>query len=204
MDRLQVPGEGRAVQDRDDEGSGLCRLHEHGAERAGARSDLLLRPAEHDLPERRVRGGRGRRSRDGRDESAPLRRGRRLRHRHQPDDRRRADPRRADRRLRDGVHPGDPVRRRGQQPEHQLHRLPRAHLARDAALGDGEYRDAEPAPSDGREGRGGKPERRQPRRVRQRRHRCAVAAGRAAHRHAAHARQGVARDPRRGSQRRRR
>ena len=129
VDRLQVPGEGRAVQDRHDEGSGLCRLHEHGAERAGARSDLLLRPAEHDLPERRVRGGRGRRSRHGRDEGAPLRRRRRLRRRHQPDDRRRADPRRADRRLRDGVHPGDPVRRRRQQPEHQLHGLPRADLA---------------------------------------------------------------------------
>ena len=68
----------------------------------------------------------------------------------------------------------------------------------------GEHRDAEPAPSDGRERRGGEPERRQPRRVRQRRHRCAVAAGRAAHRHAGHTRQGVARDPRRGSQGRRR
>ena len=48
----------------------------------------------------------------------------------------------------------------------------------------------------GAKGRGGEPERRQPGRVRQRRHRRAVAAGRAAHRHAAHARQGVARDPR--------
>ena len=140
VDRLQVPGERRAVQDRDDEGSGLCRLHQHGAERAGPRSDLLLRPAEHDVPERGVRRGRGRRSRDGRDQGAPLRRRRRLRHRHQPDDRRRADPRRADRRLRDGVHPGNPVRRRGQQPEHQLHGLPRAHLLRDAALGDGRTR----------------------------------------------------------------
>ena len=41
-------------------------------------------------PVRRLRRGRGRRSRDGRGEGAPLRRGRRLRHRHQPDDRRRA------------------------------------------------------------------------------------------------------------------
>ena len=49
VDRLQVPGEGRAVQDGDDEGGGVCRLHEHGAERAGPRSDLLLRSAEHDV-----------------------------------------------------------------------------------------------------------------------------------------------------------
>ena len=55
VDRLQVPGEGRAREDRDDEGGGVCGLHEHGAERAGPRSDLLLRSAEHDLPERRVR-----------------------------------------------------------------------------------------------------------------------------------------------------
>ena len=66
VDRLQVPGEGRAGQDRDDEGRGVCRLHQHGAERAGPRSDLLLRSAEHDVSERGVRGGRGRRSRDGR------------------------------------------------------------------------------------------------------------------------------------------
>ncbi len=52
-------------------------------------------------------------------------------------------------------------------------------VARDAALGDGEYRHAEPAPSDRREGRRRESERRQSRRVRQRRHRCAVAAGRA-------------------------
>ena len=165
----------------------------------GLEATYYYDPPNMTYPERGVRGGRGHRSRDRRDEGAPLPRRRRLRHRHQPDDRRRADPRRADRRLRDGVHPGDPVRRRGQQPEHELHGLPRADFARDAALGDGEYRDAEPAPSDGRERRGGEPERRQPGRVRQRRHRCAVAAGRAAHRHAAHARQGVARDPRRGS-----
>ena len=184
VDRLQVPGEGRAGEDRHHEGGGVCGLHEHGAERAGARSDVLLRSAEHDVSERRVRGGRGRRSRDRRREGAPLPRGGRLRHRHQSDDRRRADSRRADRRVRDGVHPGDPVRRRGQQPEHQLHRLPGAHLARDAALGDGQHRDAEPASSDGREGRRREPECRQPGGVRQRGRRCAVAARRPAHRHA--------------------
>ena len=64
VDRLQVPGEGRAGEDRDDEGGGVRGLHQHGAERAGSRSDLLLRSAEHDLSERRLRGGRGRRSRD--------------------------------------------------------------------------------------------------------------------------------------------
>ena len=61
---------------------------------------------------------------------------RRLRHRHQPDDRRRPDPRRLDRRVRDRVHAGDQVRRERQQPEHELHRLPGADVARDAALGD--------------------------------------------------------------------
>ena len=103
----------------------------------GLEATYYYDPPNMTYPERRLRGGRGRRSRDGRNEGAPLRRRRRLRRRHQPDDRRRADPRRADRRLRDGVHPGDPVRRRGQQPEHQLHGLPRADVARDAALGDG-------------------------------------------------------------------
>ena len=102
----------------------------------GLEATYYYDPPNMTYPERRVRRGRRRRSRDGRGEGAPLPRGRRLRHRHQPDDRRRADPRRPDRRLRDGVHAGDPVRRRGQQPEHQLHRLPRAHVARDAALGD--------------------------------------------------------------------
>ena len=162
--------------------------------RAGARGDLLLRSAEHDLPEWRLRVGRGRRSGDGRNQGAPLRRDRRLRRRHQPDDRRRPDPRRADRGLRDGLHPGDPVRRRGQQPEHQLHGLPCADVTRDAALGGWEHRHPEPAPSDGREGGRREPERRQPRRVRERRHRRLVTTGRTAHRHAAHSRQGMAGD----------
>ena len=49
VDRLQVPGQGRAVQDRHHEGRGVCRLHQHGADRTGARGGVLLRPAEHDL-----------------------------------------------------------------------------------------------------------------------------------------------------------
>jgi carbon-monoxide dehydrogenase large subunit len=51
----------------------------------------------------------------------------------------------------------------------------------------------------GAKGVGRAPNVRQPRRVRERRDRRVVPAGRAAHRHAAHARQGVARDPRRRS-----
>ncbi len=50
----------------------VCGLHEHGGQRAWPRGNLLLRSAEHDLPEWRLRGGRRRRSRDRRDESAPL------------------------------------------------------------------------------------------------------------------------------------
>ena len=137
---------------------------------------------------------------DRRREGAPLPRGGRLRHRHQSDDRRRADSRRADRGVRDGVHPGDPVRRRRQQPEHELHGLSGADVAGDAALGDGQHRHAEPASSDGREGRRREPECRQSGRLRQCRRRCAVAARRPAHRHADEPEQGMDRNPRRGSQ----
>ncbi len=182
--RLQVPGERRAGQDGHDEGRGVRRLHEHGAERAGARGDVLLRPAQHDLSQRDLHRGGRRRSRDRRREGPSIPRGGRLRDRHQPDDRRGPDPRRPDRRVRDGLHAGDSVRQRGESPEHELHRLPRADVTGDAALGDGEHRDAEPAPSDGCEGRRREPERGQPGGIRQRGHRRVVAARRASHRHA--------------------
>ena len=39
VEGLQVPGEGRPRQERHDEGGGVCRLHQHGPERARARSD---------------------------------------------------------------------------------------------------------------------------------------------------------------------
>ena len=71
----------------------------HGAERTRPRGDLLLRSAEHDVPERRLHRRRGRGSRDGRGQGAPLPRGRRLRHGDQSDDRRGPDPRRPDRRV---------------------------------------------------------------------------------------------------------
>ena len=72
-------------------------------------------------------------------------------------------------------------------------------LAGIAGVGNGQYGHAEPAPPDRRQGRRREPERRQPGRVRQCGDRRPLAAGRAAHRHAGHARQGVARDPRRGN-----
>jgi aerobic carbon-monoxide dehydrogenase large subunit len=75
--------------------------------------------------------------RDRRGEGAPLPGRGRLRHDDQPDDRRGPDPRRPHRGLRHRLHAGDSVRQGRQQPEHQLHRLPGADLARDAALGDG-------------------------------------------------------------------
>ena len=119
---------------------------------------------------------------------------------HQPDDRRGPGARRAHRGLRHRLHAGDPVRQGRQQPEHQLHRLPGADLARVAALGNGQHGDPKPAPSDRRQGRRREPERRQPGGFRQRGRRRAVAARRAPHRHAGDPRQGLARHSRRGSE----
>ena len=64
------------------------------AGRAGgrARGRPLLRPAEHDVPVRHLRGRRRDRPRHRRVEGAARRRGRRLRRAHQPDDRRGPDP----------------------------------------------------------------------------------------------------------------
>ena len=66
----------------------------HGA---GAGRVRVLRPAEPDLPVRRLRLRGRHRPLHRRDQGAPLLRARRLRHAHQPDDHRRPDPRRPDR-----------------------------------------------------------------------------------------------------------
>ena len=111
--RLQVPGQGRSGKSDHDEGRCVRGVHEPPpGQRARLEATFYYDPPNLTFPQRRVRGGRRRRSRDRRSQRPALRCGRRLRHHHQPDDRRRADSRRAHRRLRDRVHAGDPLRRR--------------------------------------------------------------------------------------------
>ena len=59
--RLQIPGQGRAVQDRHDERDRIRRLHEPGTERTRTGGDVLLRSAQLDVPLRRVHRRRRRR-----------------------------------------------------------------------------------------------------------------------------------------------
>ena len=89
--------QGRPREGGDDRGDRRARLQRrtdargHGGRprRAGD-----LRPAEPDLPVRRLHRGRGHRRRDRGGQGPPVHRGRRLRRADQPDDRRRPDPRR--------------------------------------------------------------------------------------------------------------
>ena len=95
--RPQVPGEGRARAHRRRCGDRVRGLHQpsagHGGRPGGGQ---LLRPAEPDLPLRRLHLRRRHRPRHRRGEDPPLPGHRRLRHDHQPDDRRGPDPRRSD------------------------------------------------------------------------------------------------------------
>ena len=125
--------EGRPREGRDDRGDRGARLqrradaHRHGgrARRAGH-----LRPAEPDLPLRRLHRGGRHRPRHGARHRPALHRGGRLRRAHQPDDRRRPDPRRPGRGHRHRADGGHHVRRRGQLPQLVVHGLPHPHRAR--------------------------------------------------------------------------
>ena len=90
-----------------------------GGDGGRARGHALLRPAEHDLPVRDVRGARRDRPRHGPVEAAQGRRRRRLRRPDQPDDRRGADHGRPHRGLRDGGDGADRLRRGRQLPRLQ-------------------------------------------------------------------------------------
>ena len=104
---------------------GDARGHGGRSRRAGD-----LRPAEPDLPVRRLHLGRRRRPRHRGGHGPALHRGRRLRRPDQPDDRRGPDPRRPRRGDRDRADGGDHVRRRGQLPERVVHGLPDPDRAR--------------------------------------------------------------------------
>ena len=119
-----------------------------------------LRPAEPDLPVRRLHRGRRRRSRHRRGQGPAVHRGRRLRGADQPDDRRGPDPRRPGRGDRDRADGGDHLRRGGQLPQRVVHGLPdpdRARVPRLRARRDGH---PVPAPSARGQGRGRVAERR--------------------------------------------
>ena len=120
--------------------------------RGRARRRGRLRPAEPDVPVRRLRLRRRRRPGHRRGQGAALRRRRRLRHAHQPDDRRGPDPRRADRRRRDGADGDDRVRRGRQLPRRLADGLPDPDRGRGARLGDRLHRHAVAAPPDRRQG----------------------------------------------------
>ncbi len=145
------PEQGALIEDiaaRAYSGERAARGHGGRARRAGD-----LRPAEPDLPLRRLhRRGRHRR-RDGRGPGAAVHRGRRLRRPDQPDDRRRPDPRRARRGHRHRADGGDHVRRRRQLPQQLVHGLPDPDGARVPRLRAGRDRHAVPAPPARREGR---------------------------------------------------
>src|SRR2546427_693100 len=129
----QVLRQGFHRPGEDDPGDRVCRLLEHSrGHGGGARRRSLLRPAEHDVSVRHVRG-RGRHRQRHRPGQGPSRgRGRRLRRADQPDDRRGPDPRRTGRRLRHRVHGADHLRRGGQLHRLQLHGLPAADGVGDA------------------------------------------------------------------------
>ena len=93
------PEQGRA--DRGDRGVRLQRRADARGHGGRTRRAGHLRPAEPDLPVRRLHRGRRRRPRHRGGEGPAVHRGRRLRRADQPDDRRRPDPRRARRGHRD-------------------------------------------------------------------------------------------------------
>ncbi len=115
---------------------------------------------------------------------------------HQPDDRRGPDPRRPHRGLRHRRDGADHLRRGGQLHRAELHRLPPADLLGDTAVRDLRDRDALTPPSHRRQGGGRVGHGGLPRRLCQRGAGRAGAVRRHQHRHAAHQRQGLGRDPR--------
>ena len=148
--------EGRPGEGRDDRGHRRARLQR----RADARGDGgrprrpgHLRPAEPDLPVRRLHRGRRHRPRHRAGHRPPLHRGRRLRRADQPDDRRRPDPRRPRRGRRDRADGADLLRRGGQLPELVVHGLPDPDRARVPGLRARRDRHAVPAPPARRQGR---------------------------------------------------
>ena len=161
---------------------------------AGLEGVALLRPAEHDLPVRDVRGASSR-STAARAQWKPLqgRRRRRLRRPDQPDDRRGADHGRPHRGLRDGGDGADHLRRGRQLHRLQLHRLPDPDRVGDAAVRALRDGDALAAPPDRREGRGRVGDGRLAGGVRERGRRRARARGRAEPRDAGDLRQGLGR-----------
>ena len=148
---------------------------------AGPRSGQLLRPAEYDVPVRRLLLRHGHRRRHRRLQGAPLLCARRLRDTHQPHDHRGPGAWRADRSLRHRHGPGDQVRRHRQRHERVLHGLLHPDRCRDAALGDRLHGDPVAASSDRREGRGRKPECRRRAGVLERGERCVRLPRRPAH-----------------------
>ena len=105
-----------------------------------------LRPAEPDLPVRRLHLRHRRRSRHRCGQGAPVHRGRRLRAADQPDDRRGSGARRAGRRHRDGPDAADRVRRGRQLRRRVVHGLPAADFDGVPELGARRDRDAVAAP----------------------------------------------------------
>ena len=111
-----------------------------------------LRPAESDVPVRRLHLRGRRRPRHRPRESPPLHCRGRLRHPDQPDDHRRPGPRRPDRRRRDGADGDHRIRRGRQLPGRLLHGLSDPHGDGGSGLGDRFHRHAVAAPSHWREG----------------------------------------------------
>ena len=135
--RLFVKGD--PTRRQDDPGD-RARRPRHGRAARGRRRQPRrrghLRPAQPDLPVRRLHLRRRRRPGHRQGERAPVRRRRRLRHPDQPDDHRGADPRRPRRRRRHGADGVHRLRRAGQLPRRVVHGLPDPDLDGGAGLGD--------------------------------------------------------------------
>ena len=112
-----------------------------------------LRPAEPDLPVRRLHLRHRRRSRDGGGQGAAVHRRRRLRAADQPDDRRGPGARRAGRRHRHGADAADRVRRGRQLRRRFVHGLPAADVDGVPELGTGRDGHAVAASPAGPQGR---------------------------------------------------
>ena len=188
----------QARHDPRDRDGGARRDRAARRDRGGARRRGGLRPAEPDVPVRRLRVRRRRRPGDRRGHGPPVRRRRRLRHAHQPDDRRGPDPRWADGRRRDGADGDDRVRRGGQLPGRVADGLPDPDRGRGARLGDRLHGHAVAAPPARCEGDRRVGDRRLAARDRQRDLRRARAVRRPPRRHAVHTLPGLGSDARKG------
>ena len=128
------PEQGATIQEIAMGAHGTVELPD-GSRRRPRRRDRL-RPAEPDLPVRRLHLRRRHRPGHGRRQGAAVHRRRRLRHADQPDDHRGPDPRRAHRRGRDGADGADRVRRGRQLPGRLADGLPDPDRDGGARLGD--------------------------------------------------------------------